>query len=247
MMDIREEFVERGMDAIRKILDEGVKRKIFTAARVESILSRITGTTDLKEVSDADIVVEAVFEDKKVKKDLFKKLDEVCDQKTILATNTSSFYVKDFSDGISRPDRFIGLHYFFHPAKNRLLEIIPSDRTSSETIEKSKLFSKLHGKTGILVKDAPGFAVNRFFVPFLNEAVRMMEEGVADVPTIEEGAKRAFKIGMGPFLLMNVTGIPIAFHAATTLGNELGPFYLPAKTLEIQAKKNENWNKNGHA
>ncbi|VEN74381.1 3-hydroxyacyl-CoA dehydrogenase [Candidatus Desulfarcum epimagneticum] len=245
MMDIKPEFVEKGMDTIKKLLNEGVERKIFTPARVEEILSRILPTTDLKDVADADLVVEAVFEDKKVKTDLFKKLDDVCDSKTILATNTSSFYVKDFSDEISRPDRFVGLHYFFHPAKNRLLEIIPSDATSAATIEKSELFSKLHGKTGIVVKDAPGFAVNRFFVPFLNEAVRMLEEGMADIPTIEEGAKRAFKIGMGPFLLMNVTGIPIAFHAATTLGNEIGPFYSPAPALKAQVEKNEDWNIKG--
>jgi len=245
MMDIKPEFVEKGLNTIKTLLNEGLKRKIFSPAQMEATLARITCSTDLNDVADADIVVEAVFEDKQVKTDLFKRLDAVCHEKTILATNTSSFYVKDFSDEISRPDRFIGLHYFFHPAKNRLLEIIPSDQTSPETIEASVLFAKLHGKTGIVVKDAPGFAVNRFFVPFLNEAVRMLEEGMADIPTIEEGAKRAFKIGMGPFLLMNVTGIPIAFHAATTLGKEIGPFYSPAALLKEQVEKNELWNIDG--
>ncbi len=180
-----------------------------------------------------------------VKSDLFKKLDGICADKTILATNTSSFFVRDFAGQTSRPDRFIGLHYFFHPAKNRLLEVIPHDRPVEETIERSLLAAKLHGKTAILVKDAPGFAVNRFFVPFLNEAARMLEEGVANIPTLEEAAKRAFKIGMGPFLLMNVTGIPIAVHAATTLGNELGPFYAPAEILKAQMEKQENWNLDG--
>ncbi|MDZ7580254.1 MAG: 3-hydroxyacyl-CoA dehydrogenase family protein [Deltaproteobacteria bacterium] len=112
-------------------------------------------------------------------------------------------------------------------------------------MEKSLLAAKLHGKTAILVKDAPGFAVNRFFVPFLNEAARMFEEGLADIATIEEAAKRAFKIGMGPFQLMNVTGIPIAVHAATTLGNELGPFYAPAPILKAQMEKKENWTLGG--
>ena len=113
---------------------------------------------------------------------------------------------------------FVGLHYFYHPAKNRLLEVIPHETTSDDTIAKSLLAAKLHGKTSILVKDAPGFAVNRFFVPFLNEAARMLEEGMANIPTIEAAAKQAFRIGMGPFELMNVTGIPIAVHASTTLG-----------------------------
>jgi enoyl-CoA hydratase/3-hydroxyacyl-CoA dehydrogenase len=245
MVDIKDEFVQRGLGIIKGLLDEGVERKIFKPQQVEETLSRITGTTDFNDVADADLVIEAVFEDKKVKSDLFKKLDGICSETTILATNTSSFFVKDFVGQISHPERFIGLHYFFHPAKNRLLEVIPHETTSTETIEKSLLAAKLHGKTSIVVKDAPGFAVNRFFVPFLNEAARMLEEGLADIPTIEEAAKRAFKIGMGPFLLMNVTGIPIAVHAATTLGNELSPFYAPCEILKKQMEKGENWDIEG--
>jgi enoyl-CoA hydratase/3-hydroxyacyl-CoA dehydrogenase len=245
MIDTQEEFVQRGLNTIQRLLQEGVERKLFKPEKVAEILSRITATTDFNAVRDADLVIEAVFEDKAVKTGLFKKLDAICSEKTILATNTSSFYVREFAEQISRPDRFVGLHYFFHPAKNRLLEVIPHAGTSPETIEKSLLAAKLHGKTAILVKDAPGFAVNRFFVPFLNEAARMLEEGIADIPTIEEACKRAFKIGMGPFLLMNVTGIPIAVHAATTLGNELGPFYAPCNRLKAQMEKKENWNLDG--
>ena len=245
IVDIRDEFVERGLTTIKELLGEGVERKIFSAAQVEEILSRITGTTDFSEVANADLVIEAVFEDKQVKSDLFKKLDRLCSEKTILATNTSSFFVREFAGQTSRPDRFIGLHYFYHPAKNRLLEVIPHEGTSTETLEKSLLAAKLHGKTSIVVKDAPGFAVNRFFVPFLNEAARMLEENVANIPTIEEAAKQAFKIGMGPFELMNVTGIPIAVHASTTLGQELGAFYATAEILKAQMEKNENWNLKG--
>ena len=245
MVDLKEEFVERGLGTIRRLLQEGVERKIFKPEQVQEILARVQGTTDFNAVADADIVIEAVFEDKQVKTDLFQRLDRICSPKTILATNTSSFYVREFADKTSRPDRFVGLHYFYHPAKNRLLEVIPHSGTSPETVEKSLLAAKLHGKTSILVKDAPGFAVNRFFVPFLNEAARMLEEGLADLPTIEEAGKRAFKIGMGPFELMNVTGIPIAVHAATTLGNELGPFYAPAPILRAQMEKKTNWNLEG--
>ena len=244
-VDIKDEYVQRGLEVIRKTLAEGVKRKIFTSRQADETLARITGTTDFSAVADADLVIEAVFEDKQVKSDLFKKLDGLCSKKTILATNTSSFYVHEFAGQTSRPDRFIGLHYFFHPAKNRLLEVIPHGKTSAETIEKALLVARLHGKTPIVVKDAPGFAVNRFFVPFLNEAARMLEEGVADIPTIEEAAKQAFKIGMGPFELMNVTGIPIAVHASTTLGNELGPFYATAGILKTQMEKNELWDLSG--
>ena len=245
MVDLKEEFVERGLGTIRRLLQEGVERKIFKPEQVQEILARVQGTTDFNAVADADIVIEAVFEDKQVKTDLFQRLDRLCSPKTILATNTSSFYVREFADKTSRPDRFVGLHYFYHPAKNRLLEVIPHSGTSPETVEKSLLAAKLHGKTSILVKDAPGFAVNRFFVPFLNEAARMLEEGLANVTTIEEAGKRAFKIGMGPFELMNVTGIPIAVHAATTLGNELGPFYAPAPILKAQMEKKANWKLEG--
>jgi enoyl-CoA hydratase/3-hydroxyacyl-CoA dehydrogenase len=241
IIDLKDEYVERGLGIIRQMLQEGVDRKIFKPGQVDDIFSRITGTSDFNAAADADLVIEAVFEDKQVKADLFKKLDRICSEKTILATNTSSFYVREFARQTARPDRFIGLHYFFHPAKNRLLEVIPHETTSRETLEKSLLAAKLHGKTSIVVKDAPGFAVNRFFVPFLNEAARMLEEDMANIPTIEEAAKRAFKIGMGPFELMNVTGIPIAVHSSTTLGNEIGPFYATATILKAQMEKNENW------
>ena len=241
MIDIKDEYVERGLGIIRQMLQEGVTRKIFKPAQVAGILSRITGTSDFNAAADADLVIEAVFEDKQIKADLFKKLDQLCSQETILATNTSSFYVHEFARQISRADRFIGLHYFYHPAKNRLLEVIPHETTSHATLEKALLAARLHGKTAIVVKDAPGFAVNRFFVPFLNEAARMLQENMADIPTIEEAAKQAFKIPMGPFELMNVTGIPIAVHASTTLGNELGPFYATAAILTAQLEKSENW------
>jgi enoyl-CoA hydratase/3-hydroxyacyl-CoA dehydrogenase len=245
MVDLREEFVARGLENIKQMLEEGVQRKIFTTEQAHDILSRIIGTTDFETIADADLVIEAVFEDKKVKLDLFQNLDQICSQNTILATNTSSFYVREFAEKTSRPDRFVGLHYFYHPAKNRLLEVIPHDGTSTATLEKSLLAAKLHGKTSIVVKDAPGFAVNRFFVPFLNEAARILEEGIADIPTIEAAAKQAFKIPMGPFELMNVTGIPIAVHSSTTLGNELGPFYATAEILKGQMEKNENWELTG--
>jgi enoyl-CoA hydratase/3-hydroxyacyl-CoA dehydrogenase len=245
MLDIKDEFVQRGLETIRGLLNEAVERKIFKPEQVEATLARIKGTTDFNDVADADLVVEAVFEDKKVKADLFQNLDQICSDKTILATNTSSFFVREFAQKTSRPDRFVGLHYFFHPAKNRLLEVIPHAGTSEDTLEKSLLVSKLHGKTSIVVKDAPGFAVNRFFVPFLNEAARMLQEDTANIPTIEAAAKQAFKIGMGPFELMNVTGIPIAVHASTTLGNELGPFYATADILKAQMDKNELWNLDG--
>lgn len=245
MLDVREEFVQRGLDTIRGLLDQAVERKIFRPEQREAILSRITGTTDLEMLADADLVVEAVFEDRGVKAELFGKLDATCSERTVLATNTSSFTVEEFARGTRRPDRFVGLHYFYHPAKNRLLEVIPHESTSQETLDFCMLAARLHGKTAIRVADAPGFAVNRFFVPFLNEAGRMLEEGAADIPTIEAAAKKAFRIGMGPFELMNVTGVPITAHATRALAEKLGPFYDTSAVIARQVGKKEEWDLSG--
>jgi len=130
-------FVQRGFKIIESTLQEGVKRNIFTEEEVNKIMSRIHGTTDETELADVDLIVEAVFEDEKIKGDLFKRLDAICESHTILATNTSSLYVRNLAKYTNRPDRVIGMHYFYHPAKNRLLEVIPHEGTSNETIEKT--------------------------------------------------------------------------------------------------------------
>lgn len=245
LVDLKDEFVQRGLSIIKNTLQQGVERKVLTAEQMQETMSRIHGTSSMEALADADLVIEAVFEDMEVKGQLFKRLDGICQPKTIFATNTSSFYVRELAKYTSRPDRVIGMHYFFHPAKNQLLEVIPHHGTSAATLEKALLIGKLHGKTNIVVKDAPGFAINRFFVPFLTESVRLLEEGIANIPTIEEGAKQAFKIGMGPFELMNVTGIPIAVHASTTLGKEISPFYGTPQLLIKQMDVKTLWDLSG--
>lgn len=241
MMDIKPEFVDKGLKNIQTTLKEAVERKLFKPEQVTDILSRIQGTTDLADTKDCDLVIEAVFEDMAVKKDLFVRLDEICKPETILATNTSSFSVEELARATGRPDRFAGLHFFYHPAKNRLLEIIPGPTTSPETLAACRQFAQLAGKTDILVKDTPGFAVNRFFVPWLNEATRILEDGWTNIPTIDQAAMDSLGIGMGPFKLMNVTGVPIAHHSALTLGNKLGSFYAPSARLKTQFESGELW------
>ena len=245
IVDIEPEFVEKGLNNIRTTLKEAVERKLFRPGQVDDILTRIHGTTDLTGTKDCDIVIEAVFEDLEVKKELFHRLDEICEHKTILATNTSSFSVDELARSTGRPDRFVGLHFFYHPAKNRLLEIIPGSLTSPDTINACRQFALLTGKTDIMVKDDPGFAVNRFFVPWLNEATRILEEGYVNIPTIDKAAMDSFGIGMGPFKLMNVTGVSIAYHSALTLGNKLGPFYAPSSRLKAQFESGELWSLDG--
>ncbi len=243
--DVKDAFLERGLGRIRGLLDEAVQRKIFTPEQVEGVLARIHGTTDLADMAGCDYVIEAVFEDEGVKRQVFAELDRICKPEAVLATNTSSFYVTRLAEATSRPDRFVGLHFFYHPAKNRLVEVIPGEKTSPEVVEASVEFSKRMGKIPILCKDRPGFVVNRFFVPWLNESVRLLERGEADIPTIEAAAKKAFRIGMGPFQLMNVTGVPIAYHAEATLGRELGSFYEPVALLRAQGEKGDPWTLDG--
>lgn len=241
LVDMNDESVNRGIDRIKKMLQQGVDRKVFTQEKVDEAVGRIKGTSSYEDLKGMDLIVEAIFEDKKIKGDLFEKLDSICEEKTIIATNTSSFYVDELAKRTKRGDRFVGMHYFFHPAKNKLLEIIPHDGTSSETVEKALLIGRLHGKTNIVVKDAPGFAVNRFFIPWYVSAVRCVEDGMADYATVEYAAKEAFSIGMGPFQLMNVTGIQVSKHAAQTLGEEISEFYDAPKLLVDQADSGEYW------
>ena len=245
LADTTEENVNRGLNIIRTILGQGVERKILSQQQADETMNRIHGSADLKALAQADMVIEAVFEDAEVKKELFKKLDEICAEHTILATNTSSFYVGELAKATARPDRFVGMHYFFHPAKNRLLEVIPHQGTSAQTVRRSLEIGRLHGKTNIVVKDASGFCVNRFFSPLLTEAVQILDDDIANIPTIEEAAKRAFKIPMGPFELMNVTGIAISVHASTTFGRELGSLYGTPKSLPVQMAKGEPYDLDG--
>jgi enoyl-CoA hydratase/3-hydroxyacyl-CoA dehydrogenase len=245
MVDVKDAFVQRGLDTIRASLKEAIERGILTEDQSNQVLSRIQGAADLSAVKDCDLVIEVIFEELAAKKSLFGNLDAICDEKTIFATNTSSFSVDELAGVTQRPDRFVGLHFFYHPAKNRLLEIIPGAETSPETLANAQKYAKLTGKTDILIKDAPGFAVNRFFQPFLNEAVRILDEGIANIPTIEKAAMDCLGIGMGPFQLMNVTGIPIGYHTQNTLHEKLGDFYVIAKGLASQFESGELWNLEG--
>ena len=240
-VDLTPEIVEKALDNIRKTLREAVERRIFKPDDVGEILARIHGTTDISEVKDCDLVIEAVWEDMVVKKEVFQKLDKICKPETIIASNTSSFSVDDMAEAVERKDRFLAIHFFYHPAKNKLVEIVPGQKTSRETIDLSRRFAWLIGKTGIVVKNSAGFSVNRFFVPWLNEATRILEEGIANIATIEKAGKDSLEIGMGPFELMNITVVKTAFHAAAGIANQLGPFYAPSNSLREQAASGKPW------
>ena len=241
LVDLDDEKVARGLGIIEKTLNDGVQRGIFGAADVAAILQRIAGTSRFEDLVDVDLVVEAVFEDIDVKRRVFRRLDEVCRPDAILATNTSSFAVTELAAATTRPERVVGLHYFYHPAKNRLVEVVSGKATDPAAYRRAWRLQEALGKTPIASSDSYGFIVNRFFLPWLTEAVRMLDEDVANTATIDEAAKKAFGIGMGPFELMNVTGVPIAFHTATTLGRAFGPMYESPALLRAQTESGQPW------
>jgi enoyl-CoA hydratase/3-hydroxyacyl-CoA dehydrogenase len=247
MVDREQQWVDRGQGIISKFLSEAVERRIFSPAQVEAIESRITGVVGVENTAiDTDLVIEAVFEDFDIKTAVFNTLDKACGPDTILASNTSSLSVNALAEATGRPDRFVGLHFFFHPAKNRLVEVIPAHASSPETVEKVVQYCKMLGKVVIVCADRPGFVVNRFFVPWLNEACLLMEEGVATATQIDAAARKAFRIGLGPFGLMNLTGPPIALHSTDYLSEQLHtPRYNGAQILRDLIEANEHWSIEG--
>lgn len=241
LADRDETYVLQGLKRISDMLSDGEKQKVFTTEQVRTFLDRISTTTSLDKLQECDLIIEAIYEDFNAKCELLKILSSFVSPTTILATNTSSFSVTDLSASVSYPERFIGLHYFYHAAKNRLVEIIPGKHTHPATLNSVKKFSALSGKDAIITKDKYGFAINRFFVPWLNEAVKLLEEGIGSIVEIDTICKKTFGIGMGPFELMNVTGIPIALHAQKTL-EAFGTSYKVSALLVEQVKKKLNWN-----
>ena len=243
MVDREGQWVERGQSIIANFLDEAIERRIFRETEAEQIKARITGVVGTENVAkDTDLVIEAVFEDFDIKTAVFATLDEVCDEHTILASNTSSLSVNALAEATGRPDRFVGLHFFYHPAKNRLIEIIPAETTSKQSLDAVEQYCKTMGKVVIICKDRPGFVVNRFFVPWLNEACLLLQEGVASAAAIDAVAEKAFRIGMGPFALMNLTGPPIALHSTDYLAEQLHcPRYTGAANLRKMVEEGEMW------
>ncbi|MBI4386961.1 MAG: 3-hydroxyacyl-CoA dehydrogenase/enoyl-CoA hydratase family protein [Elusimicrobia bacterium] len=247
LVDVGAPYLEKARRAIECLLEEGRKRRVLRPDDARATLERMTFTTELAGLEGADLVIEAIYEDEKAKQELFSRLDSIVGPGTIFASNTSSLSVNALAERTSRPDRFLGMHFFYHPVKNRLVEIIPAASTAAQIFEKVWAFALSMGKIPIRVKDRPGFAVNRFFVPWLNEAARILEEDAADSATVDEAARRCFGASMGPFALMNATGVPIAFHAAAELGRRLGGFYEPSAKLKAQVETKTAWLLEGRA
>lgn len=222
MRDIEDSFVQRGLKGIDKFLSKSVEKGKLSAEEKGSILGRIRGTTDMSELKGADFVIEAVIEDLDLKKSVFKELDELCPPEVILASNTSSMSLTEIATATKRPDKVCGMHFFNPVPLMRLVEVIRGYATSDETVQITTDIAKKMGKTTVEVKkDSPGFIVNRIMIPHMLEAIKIVEEGIASIEDVDAAVKNGLNYPMGPFELMDLTGIDVAYFVSEYLYKEL--------------------------
>jgi 3-hydroxybutyryl-CoA dehydrogenase len=222
MRDIETRFVEGGMKSIDKFLSRSVERGKMTAEEKDAIIGRIKGTTDMADLKDVDFVIEAVIEDLDLKKRVFKELDELLRPEVILATNTSSMSITEIAASTSRPDKVCGMHFFNPVPLMRLVEIIRGYTTSDGTITITRELAERMGKVTVEVKkDSPGFIVNRIMIPHMLEAIKIVEEGIATIEDVDTAVKNGLNYPMGPFELMDLTGIDIAYLVTEYFYKEL--------------------------
>jgi len=219
--EINEELLDKGLASIKRMLAKGVEKGKITQPGMDSALGRIKGTTDIKDFSDCDLVIEAIIEDIEIKKKVLAELDEVCPSSTILATNTSSQCVVEIAAATKRMDRVLGLH-FFNPAPiMKLLEVVRTIATSEETLKIARGFGESLGKTVVIAKDTPGFIVNRLLTPFTLNAIRLLEAEIASRDDIDNAVKLGLGHPMGPLQLADLIGLDTIYHSANTRYEEL--------------------------
>ena len=220
--DIKDEFVQRGLAGIAKGLEKQVARGKMTEEVKEEILSRISGTTDMKLAADCDLVVEAAIENMKIKKEIFAELDGICKPETILASNTSSLSITEVASATKRADKVIGMHFFNPAPVMKLVEIIKGIATSQETFDAVKALSVEIGKEPVEVAEAPGFVVNRILIPMINEASFILQEGIASVEDIDTAMKYGANHPMGPLALGDLIGLDVCLAIMDVLFSETG-------------------------
>ena len=220
--DIKDEFVQRGIAGITKGLEKQVAKGKMTEEDKEAILSRISGTTDMNLAADCDLVVEAAIENMKIKKEIFAELDGICQESTILASNTSSLSITEVASATKRPDKVIGMHFFNPAPVMKLVEIIKGIATSEETFDAVKALSVEIGKEPVEVAEAPGFVVNRILIPMINEASFILQEGIASVEDIDTAMKYGANHPMGPLALGDLIGLDVCLAIMDVLFSETG-------------------------
>jgi 3-hydroxybutyryl-CoA dehydrogenase len=222
LMDIKMEFVESGLGKIRKFLEEAVKRGKIKKEDIGPIMGRIIGATDLAEVSKADLVIEAATEELSLKKQIFSKLSEMCSSQTVFATNTSYQSITELGAAAKRPEKFVGMHWFNPPQLMRLVEVVKGRATRDETIDLVVEVCRKMGKVPIVCKDSPGFIVNRILQPWYNEAMNILDEGVASAEDIDKAMKLGGGFRMGPLELRDLVGLDTALKGTESIYQQLG-------------------------
>ena len=228
-----DDILNRGLKSIEAVLTRSVDKGRISPQDKESIMTRIKGTTDIKDFSGCDLVIEAATEDMDIKKTIFSQLDKICPESCILATNTSVLSVADMAAATARADRVLGMHFSNPVPVMKILEMIRTIATSEATIEAGKQFCESLGKTVVITKDLPGFISGRAFTPFLLNAVRLVEADAAKPEDIDT----LFRLGaghpMGPLETLDLVGIDTVFHAASAIYDELkDPQYLPPQLMK---------------
>ncbi len=233
LLDISEEVISRGMKGIKKSLDRFVKSGKVSEEKVEEILKAITTTTEMTEaVQGAQVVIEAVPEDLALKKEIFTTLDKICDQETVLASNTTELSISDLASATDRPDRVIGMHWFNPAPLMRLVEIVAGVDTSAETVELIQDLAHKAGKETVLVKDAQGFVTSRVLAAHMLECMRVLEEGVANAEDIDKAVRLGLNYPMGPFELADYVGLDTMVFAAEGLTEAYGDRFRAPQILK---------------
>ena len=220
LFDKQEDALARGVKSIERSLERIVKKGNLTEAEKQAALGRIATATAKEALSGAETVVEAVFETLAVKQTVWAELAEVVSDRALLATNTSSLSVTEIAAGVPHPERFCGLH-FFNPAPILpLVEVVKAQQTAAETVKRAQTFVEQLGKTGVVCDDRPGFIVNRLLIPYLNDAMFALQEGVGTPEAVDTAMKLGANMPIGPLALIDLVGLDVALAAAESLYSE---------------------------
>ena len=244
--DVDMAFVERAKANMEKAFTKNVERGKMTEEEKAAALGRLTLTTDYALAADCDLVVEAIFENYDAKQNIFKALEEIVREDCILATNTSSLSVTRIGSVLKNPGRFIGLHFFNPVPVMKLLEIVVGLRTADALIETAKEIGVALGKTPVVAKDNPGFIVNRCLVPYVNEGINILAEGVASVEDIDTGLKLGANHPMGPLELGDLIGLDIILEVMEAFYKDFGDSkYRPSSLLRKMVDSKQLGQKTG--